>query len=138
MKKLRDIIEAERSPERAEKLLNYIVKRKKIKLNKKKEISPFIDSAGAFNASKYVPTRQQWKNSLLINVPISKIKSSQSSVELDSLIKKIKGDKLNSPEFPEIIHHKETDTYHLIDGNHRVNAAKLLKKEFIKSRVISV
>lgn len=74
------------------------------------------------------------------DVPIHKISTDQDSVEISSLKSKIKGtDKHNSGgEHPRLIHNYQKDEYYIWDGNHRINAARLLKKKSIKARVVHV
>jgi hypothetical protein len=72
-------------------------------------------------------------------IPIKKIVSVQGRVGYEAVIKKILGtDHLNTPEKPTAYYVRSTDTYHLQDGNHRTNAAILLREEFIEGRVITI
>lgn len=68
------------------------------------------------------------------NVPIKSIVTRQDHINPVSLKKKLTGkDEHNDPEIPYAYHHD--GTHYLIDGNHRVNAARLKGETHIKIRV---
>jgi hypothetical protein len=71
-------------------------------------------------------------------VPLRKIVSAQNTVSVSGVHKKIDRKGPNTPSVPYFVHHKPTDTYHLADGNHRVNSARLKRQSHIDGKVLSV
>lgn len=135
----------ERTPKRAHKLLDYISK-KYWKADSERDhynLIPYASYNGKRFTYKHMTGRaldhdEFHKNGELKDVPIHKIKTDQKDVSVYGVHKKIGGEKHNDPDIPYIIHQKETDSYYLWDGNHRVNAAKLLRKPTIKAKVLSL
>lgn len=144
MKKLRDIIEQERSPERAKKLIRYMGKKERFKkgvdsLWKRKgdinSLFPFEDKK--FYSRKLPTYGSHWEKLPEVEVPVHKIKTIQQSIGPKDVAKKISGDEKNSSSLPYMVHHVKSDTYYIWDGNHRTAAARLLKKPTVRAKVYS-
>lgn len=152
MKKLRDIVEVVRSPERAVKLADYIFNR-----NPKRttygthatEFDPGHEGHNLIPLSNYAMNdkykgenyKEKFVNvnhkdypgsNVEYNIPIHKIYTCQNSV-LPSIVKK---KILRQDDVPTLIHHVKTDTYHVLDGNHRINAEKLKGTKHISAKII--
>lgn len=86
---------------------------------------------------KYPPYKRLMKKKLQrATVPINKVYSRQRFVIGGAVKHKLNGDPLNSTERPTMIYHKATDTYHIHDGNHRANAARLRGDRTIDADVL--
>lgn len=68
-------------------------------------------------------------------VPISKIKSSQKTLSVSEVKRKIDDVSTEYQFEPEFSYNKHHDLYHIDDGNHRTAAARLLGNKTIKGTV---
>lgn len=133
---------AERSPERAAKLLDRV--RKPFAGDQIDNIikKPKVTLHDYENGAKYKGKRvQNWhpliaKDGKLEEIPLGAIRSSQPTVSKDVLLAKLNNtwSKPDQPRHPYVIHHR--GEYHMFDGNHQTGKARLLGKKTIKARVL--
>jgi hypothetical protein len=144
MKRLRDILEQERSPDRAKRLIRYMGRKERfkkdlpsyaIKRDGIRSLFPYEDKK--FYDNQFPVHASLWEKQPEIDVPIHKIKTPQEDIVVKDVVKKLSGNDKNSSSMPYIVHHVKSDTYYLWDGNHRTSSAKLLKKPTIRAKVYS-
>lgn len=72
----------------------------------------------------------------IMSVPMDKVSSTQPMVGRADLERKIITSTNNNPKIPYFVHHAESDTFHLVDGNHKTNMRNLRGFSHVKAVVI--
>ena len=137
------LAEAARDYKRASKLLKFIHKRSAERFPGKVKYLPNIahsrklpddlrnDDRGAKDYHTDMENGEI-KRAKVHDVPMDRIAHGQYHVDSKQVLKKLRrGDS----RLPHVIYKKETDTYHIMDGNHRVSAEKLKGKRTIQAHV---
>lgn len=139
MKNTKKLNEIKRSPKHAAALLDRISRGKRVSYNDK-----YGNETQVRNMIPEHPisTKLSIQNNLgdaeIRDVPFHKLYSEQDLVQkqvVDSKIKKTW--KKHSSKLPIVMHHVPTDTYHLVDGNHRANEKKLLGHKSLRAHVLT-
>ena len=82
------------------------------------------------------PSRSGYKHRYIARIPMSKVSTVQPFVGRRDVEDKIKTTKQSHPKVPYFIYHKPSDTYHLVDGNHRATMRHLRDFSHIRGLVI--
>lgn len=139
-KRLR-LSEVARTRPRAVKLLNYLYTKKGYDLGSDNQMLNVVPQDERFDRYKVTHSGgkhvdyEDFDKVPVSSVPVRKIKSTQYDTDRSVITKKIQGKwKDHYPDYVNLIHHK--GTYHIWDGNHRVSAARLLRRKNIKAKVL--
>lgn len=142
MKTLRQILESlpERPVHRALKLADRLYKRRPKNTDRLDQMKPPIPQEHIY--TNHISMADFHKHAKIEKVPIhkAKLKTRQFSVGINPLKAKIDGSfdrvygKENPPGQALFVHHG--GAYHVLDGNHRVAAARLLRKSHIEGKVL--
>ena len=156
-KRLKKIEEAERTPERAKKLLDYLHTRPKYRRPDREGLG--INGYNSYDDYLRKQSEHDKKHVKQIkplaidayeegwpkgfgnikpsatpeDIPINKIKTDQHSISIAAVKDKI--DHPDDQDYPEYYYHKPSGYYYLADGNHRTSAARILRKKTIKGIV---
>lgn len=131
------MIEKERSPEKAMKLLDRISKMKKFKkpdlgkfyINPPEEKTSQITSLSKIESR---PTNHvKYGDAIGEKVPLDKIFTSQETISAHVVKNKIKNNDDSSPT----LYHHPNGKYYVDDGNHGIARSRLLGKKEITARV---
>lgn len=124
-----------RTPEQAIQYLNSIAPKIKVKSgwHGDDQIKNLIPIAN-FHSPRL--SNSEVMSCRLRDVPVHKIYTNQERVSIDVVRKKITGDwTRDRPKHPCVLYMKSLDKYIMVDGNHRVNKAILLREHTIKAKV---
>jgi hypothetical protein len=156
--------EVARSPERAEKLVDNLDKRrirhnhmaggplllKKADHGGKRNAawnSAVWKRASSINMNKFKenPNPKYSGTPEIKHVPIDKIRDIQGAVGAKGVKKEIQvqsGNRelghTNSSKHPKLMYHRKTDTYLPVDGNHRISAARALGASHVEAEVHTI
>lgn len=154
--------QAQRTPETAIKMVNYIDKRRKNTKNiitrmlggnlyKSKNnfttILPYADQTKITDKALKKYGGNLWDtfhtHGEIRHVPFHSLYTNQGDVGKNELISKLRGTfrKEYHPEepiIPYVLHDTETGEHHLIDGNHRGVKERLLGNKYLVSKVLDV
>lgn len=125
--------EMPRTSEKADKLFHYILKRRG-NTDSYDTKNLIKQKPWGSKLSKMSPSEIESSPSTHKHIPTSKIYSDQRSVTLKTMRDKISKKDNKHPIF---VHNSEKDTYHVMDGNHRVSAARLKGDKHIFGKVFS-
>lgn len=137
------INEAKRTPERSKQLIDRLQKMKKYQRpdyparyfgksdELRSQIKPLVKSSqGTGNEIYGSNVSKSYEEK---DVPLHKIYTAQDSVSSNQVKSKIDEHGKGSP--PKLFYHQKSDTYHILDGNHRVAAAAALGEPTISAHV---
>jgi len=131
-----------RSPERAAQVLDRAARMR--------SFAPGLMDRRLFDAQMRTPGRskspigdlnhlgsEQLRYQGVQSVPLKAVRSEQPTVSVSAVKKKLTAPAPSSPKrMPLVLHHQ--GTYHVMDGNHRVTAARALRSGAIQARVVEL
>ena len=121
-----------RHPHVAVKLADRVQRTRAAK-HDKDQIKNLIPQGGIFPVYDWVNFEDKEPE----HVPTKKVVCRQPYVSLRVLKQKIMGSwQFDCPKYPEIVYVPGKDTYYLLDGNHRVNRAILMREPTVLARVV--
>ena len=147
MKSFKEFLtEVKRDRQRATKLLNHVYKKQrfnKVDNPLRKGFSDdyhtvipwtYHDKSNFKVGNDYIRS-PSFKNKPLVDVPVGHLVTAQERVSRSVVSKKIHGKfPDHDPEHPQVVHYQ--GKYHIWDGNHRANKARLMDKKTIKAQVV--
>lgn len=130
------ITEIRRSPAHAQSILDKLSKSKNM-LHRQKASNQIRNLIPEHPISGIISHPSNWGDGELRDVPMHKLYSDQYRVDKSVVTGKInKTIKRHSSPTVRVVHHVPSDTYHVADGNHRANEAKLKGNRFLKAVVL--